>query len=130
MFSQWKVIRANKKYSKKLGWRPRWFGASDFDSHLIHQIKEFQIPDADLRKLPAITSWPEDGGPFLTLPLVHTKSPNKTPDNLGMYRVQIFSDKETGMHFQIGKGGGFHLEESERTNKSLLTNIYFVNHNS
>jgi UbiD family decarboxylase len=42
------------------------------------------LPNADLHKLPAIVSWPEDGGAFLTLPLVHTKSPSKGIDNLGM----------------------------------------------
>lgn len=82
------------------------------------------LPNADLHKLPAIVSWPEDGGAFLTLPLVHTKSPSKEIDNLGMYRVQIFSANETGMHFQIGKGGGFHLYEAEQMQQNLPTNIY------
>ncbi len=82
------------------------------------------LPNADLHKLPAIVSWPEDGGAFLTLPLVHTKSPSKGIDNLGMYRVQIFSANETGMHFQIGKGGGFHLYEAEQMQQNLPTNIY------
>lgn len=86
------------------------------------QLSSYEIPNADLSKLPAITSWIEDGGPFLTLPLVHTKGSHS--ENLGMYRIQIFSEKETGMHFQIGKGGGFHLYEAEQENKALPTNIY------
>ncbi len=81
-----------------------------------------RIPGANLTELPAITSWIEDGGPFLTLPLVHTRG--HKGENLGIYRVQIFSPEETGMHFQIGKGGGYHLYEAEQENRSLPVNIY------
>jgi UbiD family decarboxylase len=86
-----------------------------------------QIPGADLTQLPAVTSWELDGGPFVTLPLVHTKVPDDLarglPDNLGMYRLQIHDAKETGLHFQIGKGGGFHLEACERAGRSLPVNV-------
>jgi UbiD family decarboxylase len=82
------------------------------------------VPGADLTALPAITSWKEDGGPFVTLPLVHTSYGHGKPDNLGMYRVQIHDAHETGMHFQIGKGGGFHLHEAERDGRPLPLNLY------
>lgn len=62
-----------------------------------------------LGALPVTTSWIRDGGPFLTLPLVLTRHPETHVPNLGMYRCQVFDDSTTGMHFQIGKGGGFHL---------------------
>lgn len=81
-----------------------------------------KIPQADLTQLPTITSWIEDGGPFLTLPLVHTRGAKG--DNLGIYRIQIFSENETGMHFQIGKGGGYHLYEAEQENRPLPVHIY------
>jgi UbiD family decarboxylase len=77
-----------------------------------------------LLELPALTSWPEDGGPFLTLPLVNTMSVTGKPENLGMYRIQLHGPSETGAHFQIGKGGGFHLWEAEQRNVPLPTNIY------
>ena len=83
-----------------------------------------QVPGADLTALPALTSWQEDGGPFLTLPLVHTRSPDGGPDNLGMYRIQIHDRETTGLHFQIGKGGGFHLAQAEALGKPLPVNIY------
>ena len=89
-----------------------------------------QIDGANPLALPALTSWSEDGGPFLTLPLVHTAHPGpdsahgRKPDNLGMYRIQLHDERETGMHFQIGKGGGFHLFEAERQNLPLKANIY------
>jgi len=62
----------------------------------------------DLRRLPVLTSWPEDGGPFVTWPLVYTEHPDGGRHNLGVYRLQIHGPAETGMHWQIGKGGGFH----------------------
>ena len=64
--------------------------------------------DVRLDELPVITSWPEDGGPFITLPLVYTAHPDRPGHNLGMYRMQVHGPARTGMHWQIGKGGGFH----------------------
>ncbi|MGN6541702.1 MAG: UbiD family decarboxylase domain-containing protein, partial [Ginsengibacter sp.] len=46
--------------------------------------------DPDITKLPVITCWPKDGGPFVTLPIIHTKDPNNHSRNVGMYRMQIF----------------------------------------
>lgn len=83
-----------------------------------------KMAECDLTRLPALTSWPEDGGPFLTLPLVHTQGYGKKPDNLGMYRIQIYSANQTGLHFQIGKGGGFHYYNAEQAGKALPVNIY------
>jgi len=82
------------------------------------------IAHADLTRLPALTSWSEDGGPFLTLPLVHTPSLGGKPDNLGMYRVQIHDSREAGMHFQIGKGAGYHLHDAESRNAEMPVNVY------
>ncbi|MCB0358283.1 MAG: UbiD family decarboxylase, partial [Bdellovibrionales bacterium] len=65
-----------------------------------------------LSELPALTTWKLDGGPFITLPLVYTEHPDSGIPNLGMYRIQIFSDTTTGLHMQIGKGGGFHLKRA------------------
>lgn len=64
---------------------------------------------ARLSKLPLLKTWEEDGGEFITLPLVYTQHPETGVHNLGMYRMQRYDDGSTGMHFQIGKGGGFHL---------------------
>ena len=44
----------------------------------------------DITKLPVITCWPKDGGPFVTLPVIHTKDPNTGTRNVGMYRMQVF----------------------------------------
>lgn len=59
-------------------------------------------------RLPMLKSWPDDGGDFVTLPLVYTEHPDTKQHNLGMYRIHRHSPDTTGMHWQIGKGGGFH----------------------
>ena len=78
----------------------------------------------DLTRLPALTCWAEDGGPFFTLPLVLTSHPDGRGTNLGMYRMQIFGAKTTGMHWQIGKGGGFHYDVSEKRGQALPVNVF------
>jgi len=77
-----------------------------------------------LDRLPALTSWHGDGGPFLTLPLVFTQSPEHGKPNLGVYRMQIHSPTETGMHFQIGKGGGFHFHAAEKSGRNLPATVF------
>lgn len=104
--------RHSLKSLLKLGTR-KW-GQSPVQSSEISSLEE----------LPMITSWPEDGGPFLTLPLVYTESPSGKPPNLGMYRIQRHDHKTTGLHFQIGKGGGYHLFEAEQRNQSLPVSIF------
>lgn len=77
-----------------------------------------------LKSLPALTTWQEDGGPFLTLPLVYTEHPETHQHNLGMYRMQIFDEQTTGLHMQIGKGGGFHLAAAAKLNRNLPVNVF------
>ncbi len=67
---------------------------------------------AGLDQLPCLTCWPQDGGPFFTLPLVHTCHPETGAGNLGIYRMQRFDGNSTGMHWQIEKGGGFHFAKA------------------
>jgi len=86
----------------------------------------------DLGALPATKSWARDGGRFLTLPLVYTEHPDRDSrggnsaghSNLGIYRVQLFDGTTTGLHFQIGKGGGFHLAAAEERDIPLPVNIH------
>ncbi|WP_213318411.1 UbiD family decarboxylase [Chlamydiifrater volucris] len=78
----------------------------------------------DLNKIPMIKSWPEDGGHFVTLPLVYTKSILTGKENLGMYRLQRFDSSTLGLHFQIQKGGGAHLHEAEQLDKDLPVGIF------
>ncbi len=87
-------------------------------------VLERSITPARLGALPQIQSWPHDGGPFLTLPLVYTEDPVTGRGNLGMYRNQIYDDQTAGMHFQIHRGGGFHYHEAERQGKALPVNLF------
>ncbi len=59
----------------------------------------------DLDKIPILTCWPQDGGPFITLPLVFTKNPTTGKRNVGMYRLQKYDKQTTGMHWHIHKNG-------------------------
>jgi UbiD family decarboxylase len=77
-----------------------------------------------LDRLPALTCWPEDGGPFVTLPLVYTTHPGGKGSNLGMYRLHVHDAQTTGMHWQIGKGGGFHYQLAESRGESLPVTVF------
>ena len=71
--------------------------------------------DIDLRKLPIITCWPQDGGPYITLPMVVSKDPVRGIRNVGMYRVQLLGPRTLAMHWQRHKVGAAHWREmSER----------------
>ena len=63
----------------------------------------------DLGRLPILTTWPEDGGPYITLPMVITRDPDKGTRNVGCYRMQVFGPRETGMHWQLHKTGRRHM---------------------
>jgi len=67
--------------------------------------QEIVEKEVDLYKLPVLTCWPQDGGPFFTLPLVFTKDPETGVSNVGMYRMQVFDKQTTGMHWHIHKDG-------------------------
>jgi menaquinone biosynthesis decarboxylase len=79
---------------------------------------------ARLDELPILTTWQEDGGAFITLPLVYTEHPATHKHNLGMYRMQRFDARTTGLHWQIHKGGGFHYHEAERLGEPLPVTVF------
>ncbi|MBU1403953.1 MAG: UbiD family decarboxylase [Proteobacteria bacterium] len=79
---------------------------------------------ARLGELPLLTSWATDGGAFVTLPLVYTEHPDGRGHNLGMYRIQRFDDRTTGIHWQIHKGGGYHYHAAESRNEALPMTLY------
>ena len=82
-------------------------------------VTDVVTSDVRLDTLPALTTWPDDGGPFITLPLVYTEHPDGRGHNLGMYRLQVHDRRSTGMHWQIGKGGGFHYAAAEQRGRPL-----------
>lgn len=86
-------------------------------------ILETVVSPPKLSTLPVLTCWPLDGGPFFTLPLVHTVDPVTGVGNLGIYRLQRFDDETTGMHWQIEKGGGFHFQTACEKNLPLPVSV-------
>jgi 4-hydroxy-3-polyprenylbenzoate decarboxylase len=75
--------------------------------------------DGTLDELPILTCWPEDGGRYITLPLVFTKDPETGVRNIGTYRMQVFDGQTTGMHWQRHKGGAQHYRVAERLGQRL-----------
>src|SRR5258707_6599449 len=75
--------------------------------------------DGTLDALPILKCWPEDGGKYITFPLVFTKDPETGMRNIGTYRMQVFDGRTTGMHWQRHKGGAQHHRVAERLGKRL-----------
>jgi UbiD family decarboxylase len=92
-------------------------------------VTEVVTRDVRLDRLPVLTCWPEDGGPFVTLPLVYTEQPgaaggDSPRHNLGVYRLQVHDATTTGMHWQIAKGGGFHYSLAEARGEDLPVTVF------
>ena len=66
----------------------------------------------DLSKFPILKCWPQDGGRFITWPLVITKNPETGKRNVGVYRMQVFDERTTGMHWQTQKHGAEHFRRA------------------
>ena len=83
------------------------------------ECQEIVMREPDITKLPVITCWPKDGGPFVTLPVIHTKDPNTGIRNVGMYRMQVFEPTLTGMHWHKHKVSAKHFNEYKKLNKRM-----------
>jgi 4-hydroxy-3-polyprenylbenzoate decarboxylase len=81
--------------------------------------------DVDLMALPVMTCWPNDGGPFFTLPNVITKDPDTGARNIGMYRMQRIDRRTTAMHWQIHKTGARHFRRAKELGKRLEVAVAF-----
>jgi len=81
--------------------------------------KEVITYEPDLNKFPILRCWPNDGGKFITLPLVFTNNPETGERNVGMYRMQVYDKKTTGMHWHIHKHGAEHYRIAEKLNQKL-----------
>jgi 4-hydroxy-3-polyprenylbenzoate decarboxylase len=75
--------------------------------------------DGSLDDLPILKCWPEDGGRYITLPLVFTRDPESGARNIGTYRMQIYDGRTTGMHWQRHKGGAQHYRVAERLGRRM-----------
>src|SRR6185503_8969699 len=87
-------------------------------------VTESVVDPPRLDKLPVLTTWQEDGGPFITLPLVYTEHPVTKKHNLGIYRMQVYDASTAGLHWQIQKGGGFHYHAAEQLGQPLPVTVF------
>ena len=81
--------------------------------------QEVVMATPDITKVPVITCWPKDGGPFITLPVIHTKDPHTHSRNVGMYRMQVFGPTLTGMHWHKHKVSAKHFTEYKKLGKKM-----------
>ena len=100
------------KLGKFAGWMPKVKSGRGACQEII-------MSTPDITKLPVITCWPKDGGPFVTLPVIHTKDPNNGTRNVGMYRMQVFGPQLTGMHWHKHKVSAKHFAAYKELKKRM-----------
>ena len=109
---------------EKLKFLPRLFEISHYPPKVItgkapcHEVV-LTGDEIDLFKFPILKCWPLDGGRFITLPVVFTKSLKERKRNVGMYRMQVYDKKTTGMHWHIHKDGASHYDEYKKAGKKM-----------
>ncbi len=87
------------------------------------QEVKFLGDEADLNRLPILTTWEGDGGPFITMGQVYTQSLDGELVNLGMYRLQMYDGKHLGMHWQIHKDSSHFFDQYQREGKKMPVSI-------
>ena len=92
-----------------LGEASQWFPRKKKGRGACQQVV-LEGEAANLSLLPILKCWPHDGGRFVTLPMVHTVDPDRSIRNVGMYRMQVFDDHTTGLHWHRHKTGARHYE--------------------
>ena len=113
----WEKIRMLGKLKDWSSAMPRTVGGGACQQVVV------QGDDLDRRglldMLPVLKTWPLDGGPFVTLPLVITRDPENGKRNIGMYRMQVYDNRTTGMHWQTHKTGAAHYREYEKRGERM-----------
>jgi 4-hydroxy-3-polyprenylbenzoate decarboxylase len=96
----------------------RWFPREASGRGTCQQVV-LKGDEADIGRLPLLRSWEHDGGPFVTLPMVNTVDPESGIRNVGMYRMQRFDARSTGMHWHIHKTGARHYDAYRRMGRRM-----------
>src|SRR6185437_5109406 len=92
------------------GFFPKVIGSKDAPcKEVIHRGEKVNLFD-----LPVLKTWPQDGGRFITLPCVITRDPKSGKRNVGMYRMQVYDERTTGMHWQRQKVAAEHMRDRLR----------------
>jgi 4-hydroxy-3-polyprenylbenzoate decarboxylase len=98
--------------------------ASSLSPSSENDVRDRQDACPTLLNLPIQKCWPLDGGRFITLPCVVTKDPDTGERNVGMYRIQIYDDKTTGMHWQLQKVGARHGRRYYETGTRMPVSVF------
>lgn len=107
---------------EKLKMLPKLARLAEFVPKTVSSAPCQEVVEEDrpsLAFLPVVKTWPGDGGPFLTLPLVFTKDPKTGRRNVGMYRMHVYDETSTGMHWHIHKGGAQHYRGFRRKRERM-----------
>jgi len=99
--SLWDKLKLVPKLGKLATYTPKHHGGRGACQEIVE-------PEPDLGKLPVLTTWPHDGGPFITLPQVVTRDPETGARNVGMYRLQVLGPRRLAMHWQLHKTATAH----------------------
>jgi len=111
------MMQARDTFLSKLAILPTLAGVASWMPKRISgrgKCQEIIIENPDLSELPVLTCWPFDGGPFITLPVVHTVHPETGQRNVGMYRMQVMGKDTTGMHWHLHKNSASHYREYKK----------------
>ena len=104
--SLWDKLKMLPKLGRVAGALPKSIGGSAPCQEVVEEGDR-----VDLTQLPILTCWPDDGGPFITLPIVLTHDPETGVRNCGMYRMQLLDKRTTAMHWQAHKTGMRHFHK-------------------
>ena len=116
-------IKPPKSFKDKLNLLGELIRLAGIPPKLVKEgaCQEFVHREPDLGILPVLTCWPGDAGPFITLPMVFSKDPRSGTRNVGLYRMQIFDQRSTGMHWHLHKVGARHFQrQKEQTGRLEL----------
>ena len=108
----WDKLRMLPQLAKLSSWMPKSRSGRG-------ACQEVVMPEPSLAALPVLTCWPADGGPFVTFPMVITRDPDTGTRNVGMYRMQVFDNLLTGMHWHRHKTGARHYEAYKRRGERM-----------
>ena len=112
----WGKVQMLPKLAELTKVPPRKFRGKPPCQEIVLREGEFDLT----KLLPVLRTWPKDGGPFITMPLVMTRDAEDGPQNVGMYRMQVYGPDTTGMHWQQHKGGASHFRSWKRSGRGRM----------
>ena len=112
-----KISMANELFSLKNIFPKRLKGRGECQQNI------YLNDEIDLYKLPVLTTWEQDGGPFITMGQVYTQSLDGEMVNLGMYRLQVYDKDHLGMHWQIHKDSSHFFDQYQKAGKKMPVSV-------